>query len=171
MNTFEILARVFDLLGACTSEELDAAANAVNISPAVQACLHSLAEAKREIELRAHPPASSGNAGGRRNRVSSHTGKREKTRQANAYERKVERLMLTDGVFNTNRKLADHLNSVELGVSFHEKDGRKRMHAKLLRSLSNLSPKDRSKKITSLFRVLPKSETAGWFDVIRGNKE
>ena len=171
MNQFEILARVYDLLGKCEISELEMAARTDGLSPSIRRCLKTLRDAKRAGEnshSRLSPPDKSEKKDAAASRKKSAD---VETRRTNGYEKRVAELMFHKDLFKTNKELARYLNDLGFDVKFDEKDGRRRMHSKLLRSLSRLSPEERSEKLSSLFGVLPKSETVRWFDVIRGGRE
>ena len=87
-----------------------------------------------------------------------------------AYEKKVSELVLDSRFFPTNEELASYLNGIGLDVSFHKKDGRDRIRRKLLRSLQRTPVSERDNLVSRILAALPKTETAGWFEAIRGER-
>ena len=67
-----------------------------------------------------------------------------------------------------NADVANYLNRLDFDVTFRGKDGRRGMLERVLRCLDRLSPAEQKSIRQSIIKVLPKSETSGWFDAIRG---
>ena len=166
MQPLEILSRVFSLLGECQSSELRAAADVAEVSPALRKALLGLAEAKRGIELRTSHIAT-----GKKERKRERARSRDKVsakRGSNGHEEMVKRLVMDQRTFSTTEEIRNYLNGLKVGISFSTKEGRDRMARRLVRFLESLSTSDRREAMAKLLHVFPKSQTSGWFDVIRG---
>ena len=163
MDSMEVLSRVYALLGDAESRDLDKAARLVPDSELSQA-LHLLARYRH------------------RHRASSRRSARVTTRPVQETllpnSRAVstpmingvhKRIKLLSAMIPSTKELVRYLNETGLAIRFDRKAGRARMLERLAQHLESLSVKDQLRHVPRVFRALPKSETAEWFDAIRGD--
>lgn len=169
MNSFEILARIYDLLGSSTIDELLATAKIKDISPTIKESLHLLAKEKEGNEKKININNM------KRSKSNATLIKKIEDNGSNSdiptdREKKIEQLITSKDFFTNNDELTDYLNKSNLGISFNINDGRPRMLKKVIKRISDLSPSEKSNAYENLFRIFPKSEISGWFDAIRGSR-
>lgn len=165
MNALEIIARLYSLLGECGSSELSQAA-AIADSSHLGNALAELAKIKRTIEGKQHEVQRPKTI---RATVQVVEGKSKPIR--NGVEARVDRIVLDPTILKSNADVADFLSSLGLEVLFRGKDGRKMMLERLKDVLNSLDSDSRKRVLGKLFAILPKSETMGWFEAIRGDLE
>lgn len=155
MTQLEIIARMYEVLSQCSREDIEAAARSPGLLPEFRSSLKLLAKAhKRLLEGSAKYP---------RRKPSSHRG------SLRDYEQAIVAAVMNTQQFPSNEHIASFLNKLGVGVSFNKKDGRKRMCNKLLRSLGRASVEKQEKVLRRL--DASNSETAGWFQAIRGGQD
>ena len=171
MNQFEILARLYDLLGKCEISELEMAARTDGLSPSIRRCLKTLRDAKCVGE-NSHSRLSPSDKSEKKDVAASRKKSAEvETRRTNGYEKRVAELMFHKDLFKTNKELAKYLNDLGFDVKFDEKDGRRRMHSKLLRSLSAVNALSKhyaelSAQVHAASGTLPRLTLAEPFDKV-----
>ena len=171
MNALEIIGKLYTLLSECNSRELGEAASIAGDSD-LGFALAELAKAKQAIESKQH---------GKHNRrvptnsqpsvVPSHDQSTKRIPPRNGIESRLERIVLDPRVISSNSELAIFLTSLGLDATFRKKDGRQIMLRKLLDAIYSLDADSKKRVLSTLFSVLPKTETSGWFDAIRGEAE
>lgn len=152
MTQLEIIAKMYELLSRCNRQNIEAAARSPGILPEFRRSLEYLAkthELLSEASVK-HPKRAPSP------RKGLHL----------VYEPAVVAAVMNTQRFPSNEHLAAFLNKLGIGVSFNKKDGRKRMCGKLCRRLELVSVEKREKILRRL--EASNSETAGWFDAIRG---
>ena len=166
MNPLEILSRIYSLLSECKGDEIRAAADIAQASPELAQALKSLAAAKRQIEQRQGAPKRQ-TSPSQAKPTEAAAPSQGKDRANNGYDAVLRQLVLEKQVFDSNEDLVRYLNGLDLGISFRRKDGRSEMLNRLLRHFSSLNYEQRREALSRIMPVLPKSETAGWFEAIR----
>jgi len=166
MDPLEILGRAYSLLSECRSEELRAAA-AVAESEQLSRALRALASVKSKIEVHQNTRAKHTPVQMRKKKT-----KPIELKTKNAIDSDLEPLLkkvvYDETVFPRNVDLAAFLNTLGFSIAFRKKDGRAKMFQRLEQSLYEASQSKRKSALIRLLEILPKSQTEGWFDAIRG---
>lgn len=160
MKALETVAKLYTLLSEFSADDLTEA-SAIADNSHMGLALRALARAKREIEEKQ-----------RRRHPDRHVSENKKSHPAkNGIESKLERVVLDPNVFESNHDVAKFLTSLGLPATFRGKDGRQKMLHRLRYGLDRVAEDHRRAALSKLASALPKSETSGWFEAIRGNGE
>lgn len=164
MSAYEVIGKLYAFLNEYNSGELSEAARIV-ASTDLGNALQELSKVKQQQE------------GGRpqqdvRPAVRRHVdAPTDAPRKRNGVESKVSAIVLDSSLFASNVEVAKFLTSLGLGITFRKKDGRQLMLRKLMDALYTLDDEAKKRTLSKIYGMLPKSETAGWFDAIRGDGE
>ncbi len=169
MRELELMGHLIQFLGRYSWKELEAANRAVHGPGWLHECLHVLTSTRRQFEE--HTKRNGGfrlefaiQARSCRPRPYAHA----ETQLDRSIEDRILSLVHDREMFKSNADLCSYLSHQGLGPGFRPKDGRKRIANRVLRVLASLGPERQRKLLARLFRMLPESETAGWFKAIRG---
>ena len=166
MDALEILSRVYSLLSDCRSNEIRNASMIADSSD-LRNALNSLARLKSSIEKKQRNAA-------KRTKKFVETDQQQKMfpmKPSNGYEKILQKMLFDTKLFPMNADVSSFLISLNLRTNFRGKDGRIAMYDKLLRTLKRMRPSYRRQTLLKFQGLLPKSETAGWFEAIRGENE
>lgn len=164
----QILSRIYDLLSQCSTDELRQASKLTGDASELSEAIYLLAAFKQKSAHKGGPKSA-----GRRGPSSSY-GPTKRSRitksSTNGLSKKLSDVVLTKEYFHTNQQLAKFLRELKVPIKIDAKDSRKRVLIKLQNWLDNLPQEEQRNAYIELLRVLPPSETAGWFDAIRSSQ-
>ena len=165
----QILARLYDLLSQASEKDLREAAKLAGEESDLTDVILMLARFKR-VSGRARAGRVGSSPRLKKSTVSSKSSNHRSVFPSNGAARKLAEVILSKEYFPTNRELAKYLKNAGVPFSVNAKDSRKRVFNKIVNWLNKLPHERQRKAYMELLRVLPPSETAGWFDAIRSSR-
>jgi hypothetical protein len=161
----QLVAKFYALLGDCSSRDLELAADAVGRHSA-------LGELFREMaKYRSRFGALGKENGAAPLVVDQDPGQVEfkaaPTENEAAIRARLREVIFSRRYFPTTSRLLEHLAKSGLQVKGLSKEGRARLYNRVTKLLNEKSPTERQQLLLRIFSVLPDSETARWFSVIR----
>lgn len=163
MDSMQILSRIYDLLSQCTDQQLKDAARLAGEDTELAEALMMLYSFKRSAKRRRPIP-------GKRPRSTATVVRGQSKFTSNGLGKQLSDVVLTKQYFPTNRELVDHLRRSKVPFNVSVKDSRKRILGQIVRWIDKMPPEKQKSTYMNLLRVLPQSDTAGWFDAIRDSK-
>ena len=162
MNSLDILAQLYTILSQASSSDLRDAARQVQSQKRLYSALMSLSNERQHYERRISTES----------RQSARQSEEIADFDFQPIARPTRLMKYVSDLFNSemnNDELAHLLNTIDLGIRFHKSDGRPRMMRKIERITREMPHKEIDELIEELDELTRRSQTQGWFHVIKNH--